>query len=36
LASRIVVRDVEAGYGAVRVLHGVSLEVREGDRKSVV
>src|SRR5437870_12174819 len=30
LASRIVVRAVEAGYGAVRGLHGVSLEVREG------
>jgi branched-chain amino acid transport system ATP-binding protein len=26
-----VVRAVEAGYGAVRVLHGVSLEVREGE-----
>ena len=26
-----MVRDVEAGYGAVRVLHGVSLEVREGE-----
>jgi len=26
-----VVRDVNAGYGAVRVLHGVSLEVREGE-----
>jgi branched-chain amino acid transport system ATP-binding protein len=25
------VRDVDAGYGAVRVLHGVSLEVREGE-----
>ncbi|OLD98783.1 MAG: branched-chain amino acid ABC transporter ATP-binding protein [Candidatus Rokubacteria bacterium 13_1_20CM_4_68_9] len=31
MASRIVVRDVDAGYGAVRVLHGVSLEVREGE-----
>jgi len=31
LAIRIVVRDVDAGYGAVRVLHGVSLEVREGE-----
>jgi branched-chain amino acid transport system ATP-binding protein len=31
LASRIVVREVEAGYGAVRVLHGVSIEVREGE-----
>jgi branched-chain amino acid transport system ATP-binding protein len=31
LANRIVVRDVNAGYGAVRVLHGVSIEVREGE-----
>jgi branched-chain amino acid transport system ATP-binding protein len=31
LASRIVVREVEAGYGAVRVLHGVSMEIREGE-----
>jgi len=31
LGSRIVVRDVDAGYGAVRVLHGVSIEVREGE-----
>jgi branched-chain amino acid transport system ATP-binding protein len=26
-----VLRDVDAGYGAVRVLHGVSIEVREGE-----
>jgi branched-chain amino acid transport system ATP-binding protein len=26
-----VIRDVNAGYGAVRVLHGVSLEVHEGE-----
>ena len=31
MASRIIVRDVDAGYGAVRVLHGVSIEVREGE-----
>ncbi len=31
MGSRIVVRDVDAGYGAVRVLHGVSIEVREGE-----
>ena len=31
MASKIVVRDVDAGYGAVRVLHGVSIEVREGE-----
>ncbi len=26
-----MVRNVDAGYGAVRVLHGVSIEVREGE-----
>jgi branched-chain amino acid transport system ATP-binding protein len=26
-----VVRDVDAGYGAVRVLHGVSIEIRDGE-----
>jgi branched-chain amino acid transport system ATP-binding protein len=31
LANRIVVRGVDAGYGAVRVLHGVSIEVRDGE-----
>ena len=31
MASRLIVRDVDAGYGAVRVLHGVSIEVREGE-----
>jgi branched-chain amino acid transport system ATP-binding protein len=31
LASRLVVRNVDAGYGAVRVLHGVSMEVRDGE-----
>jgi len=31
LASRIVVDNVDAGYGAVRVLHGVSIDVREGE-----
>ena len=31
MASRIVVRDVHAGYGAVRVLHGVSIDVRDGE-----
>jgi len=29
--QRLVVRNVNAGYGAVRVLHDVSLEVREGE-----
>jgi len=31
LASKIVVRNVEAGYGAVRVLHRLSVEVSEGE-----
>ena len=31
MASRIVLRGVDAGYGSVRVLHGVSIEVREGE-----
>ena len=31
MASRIVVQNVDAGYGAVRVLHDVSIEVREGE-----
>ena len=31
MANRLVVRDVNAGYGAVRVLHGVSIEVRDGE-----
>ncbi len=31
MANRIVVQDVEAGYGAVRVLHGVSMEVNDGE-----
>ncbi len=26
-----MVRDVDAGYGAVRVLHGVSIEIRDGE-----
>jgi branched-chain amino acid transport system ATP-binding protein len=30
VSTRLVVRDLEAGYGAVRVLHGVSLEVNDG------
>ena len=31
MANRIVLKDVDAGYGAVRVLHRVCLEVREGE-----
>ncbi len=31
MAISLTVRDVEAGYGAVRALHGVSLHVREGE-----
>jgi branched-chain amino acid transport system ATP-binding protein len=29
--NKLVVRGVDAGYGAVRVLHGVSLEVNDGE-----
>jgi len=31
LANRLVLRNVDAGYGAVRVLHDVSIEVHEGE-----
>jgi len=31
LANRIVINGVEAGYGAVRVLHGISLQVDDGE-----
>ncbi|HKC45288.1 MAG TPA: ABC transporter ATP-binding protein, partial [Burkholderiales bacterium] len=31
MALKLSVRDVEAGYGAVRALHGVSLELGEGE-----
>ena len=31
MASRLIVEGLEAGYGAVRVLHGVSLEVDAGE-----
>jgi len=31
LANRLVLTDVDAGYGAVRVLHRVSVEVNEGE-----
>ncbi len=31
MAHRIVVENVSAGYGAVRVLHGVSVEVNDGE-----
>jgi branched-chain amino acid transport system ATP-binding protein len=31
LALRLEVRDLEAGYGAVRALHGVSLDVAQGE-----
>lgn len=31
MANRLVLDGIEAGYGLVRVLHGVSLEVREGE-----
>jgi branched-chain amino acid transport system ATP-binding protein len=31
LALELAVRDIEAGYGAVRALHGVSVDVRQGE-----
>jgi branched-chain amino acid transport system ATP-binding protein len=31
LASSLTVASIDAGYGAVRILHDVSLEVREGE-----
>ncbi len=31
MANRLVLTDVDAGYGAVRVLHRVSVEVNEGE-----
>ncbi len=31
MGNRLVVRDVQAGYGAVRVLHGVSIEVNDAE-----
>ncbi|MGH8682844.1 MAG: ABC transporter ATP-binding protein [Burkholderiales bacterium] len=31
MALKLTVRDVEAGYGAVRALHGVSLDLNEGE-----
>ena len=31
LALELTVRDMDAGYGAVRALHGVSLRIREGE-----
>jgi branched-chain amino acid transport system ATP-binding protein len=31
LALSLTVRDVEAGYGAVRALHGVSLDIRDAE-----
>jgi len=31
LANRVVVTNIDAGYGAVRVLHGVSIDVNDGE-----
>ena len=31
MALELTIRDVDAGYGAVRALHGVSLDLREGE-----
>ena len=30
MAIKLVIKDVDAGYGAVRALHGVSLEINQG------
>src|SRR5262249_10263721 len=34
--NRLVIEDIKAGYGAVSVLHGVSLEVRQGELVALV
>jgi branched-chain amino acid transport system ATP-binding protein len=34
--NRLVVEDLVAGYGAVTVLHGVSIEIREGELVAVL
>ena len=31
MALELTIRDVDAGYGAVRALHGVSIDVRQGE-----
>ncbi len=31
MANRLIVNDISAGYGAVRVLHGVSVSLNEGE-----
>ena len=31
MALSLAIRDVDAGYGAVRALHGVSLGIRDGE-----
>ena len=31
MANRLVLRGIEAGYGAVRILHGLSLHVNDGE-----
>ena len=31
MANRLVAEDIEAGYGAVRVLHGVTVNVEDGE-----
>ncbi len=31
MAFELAIRDIEAGYGAVRALHGVSLDLKEGE-----
>ena len=31
MALELAIRDVEAGYGAVRALHGVSIQIKDGE-----
>ena len=31
MANRLIAEGVEAGYGAVRVLHGLSIRVEQGE-----
>ena len=36
LAKLLSVENLEAGHGPIEVLKGISIDVNEGDRKSVV
>ena len=31
MANRLIASGIEAGYGAVRVLHGLSIRVEQGE-----